>query len=282
MRRLHAIVAHYLLTPPQWCDQFQTMEEVVQEVTRWHRDRTPPFRTIGYHYVVGIEGEIVVGRLLEEVGAHVGGQNVGTVGVAYVGGLDEDGNSADTRTSAQRDAMHELFLELRARFGELLVVGHRDLAPSKCPGYDAGPDFLAWQTERKGREVPRIDLDKLPVPVAPRPEPLPLPASLRQPVEVLSSRRVHRALRTAGYDNHTILRIADALADRMEESEEAESVLRRSGLADLDILRIAAALEPAWRLAEAHSRELRVARYLYAVSRQTWVGVREAVRSVRP
>ena len=156
MRDIDGIVIHYLATPPGWCRQFETTDEVAAEVRRWHVEERG-FRDIGYHDVVGLDGSVAKGRPIEEAGAHARGHNARTIGIAYVGGLDEDGNAADTRTQAQKDAIFALIQGYRSRFGDLWVKGHRDLGNTECPAHDA----RAWWLARKSAaervaEVARI------------------------------------------------------------------------------------------------------------------------------
>lgn len=111
----------------------------VAEVDRWHRSRG--WHGIGYHFLIGIDGEVWEGRPLHRRGAHVSGHNAHTIGVAYVGGR-RAGQPADTRTPMQKLALRGLIDRLRRQFPTVRhVVGHRDLNPGKsCPCYDVGTD----------------------------------------------------------------------------------------------------------------------------------------------
>lgn len=77
-----------------------------KDIDRMHRDRN--FSMIGYHYVIDLDGTIEEGRPLSMEGAHCNTKgtsgisyNKHSVGICYVGGLDANGNPADTRTPAQ-------------------------------------------------------------------------------------------------------------------------------------------------------------------------------------
>lgn len=109
----------------------------VETVRKWHvEDRG--WSDIGYHYLIGLEGEIWDGRPVERTGAHVKGHNTGTIGVAYVGGLDSNGNPKDTRTSAQKAALTKLHRMLLKQFPSInKISGHRDYAAKACPCYEA-------------------------------------------------------------------------------------------------------------------------------------------------
>lgn len=106
------------------------------EVDRWHRQRG--WNGIGYHYLIHLDGSIEQGRPEERVGAHCKGYNACSIGICYVGGLDEAGRPADTRTNAQCHALRQLLLTLRQRYPHAAIRGHRDLNPQKaCPCFDA-------------------------------------------------------------------------------------------------------------------------------------------------
>lgn len=96
------------------------------------------FKDIGYHYYITRNGKVHPGRPPEQVGAHCKGHNRHSLGICYEGGLDAAGNPKDTRTPAQRDSLLALLGELKRRFPGALIVGHRDLDPTKaCPCFDA-------------------------------------------------------------------------------------------------------------------------------------------------
>lgn len=123
------IVVHCSATyPGQPCD--------AEIIDKWHCQQGNFM--IGYHYVVMPDGEVQHGRPLCYIGAHVRGYNYCSIGVCYVGGLDADGVTADTRTEAQKEALLRLLKYLKKKFPLARIVGHRDLAKGKaCPCFDA-------------------------------------------------------------------------------------------------------------------------------------------------
>lgn len=122
------------------------------DIDRWHKQRG--WKGIGYHFVVDLDGNVEVGRKLNEFGAHAYGYNKISVGICYVGGL-RDGKPADTRTDAQRKALRILVNHMRSQFPDAVVVGHRDLSPDvnhdgiiepwewlkACPCFDVSKDL---------------------------------------------------------------------------------------------------------------------------------------------
>lgn len=95
------------------------------------------FRDIGYHYYIMRDGTVHRGRPLEQVGAHCRNHNRHSIGICYEGGLDAEGRAKDTRTEAQKVSLSALVGELKERFPQALVVGHRELDPGKeCPCFE--------------------------------------------------------------------------------------------------------------------------------------------------
>lgn len=102
-------------------------EHTVKEIDGWHRARG--FKKVGYHRVIHLDGTVSEGRSEEEVGAHVAGHNVGSIGYSYVGGVDKNGKPKDTRTDDQKTTMLGLTERAIAKYNLKRVLGHRDLSP---------------------------------------------------------------------------------------------------------------------------------------------------------
>lgn len=132
MKKITEIIVHCTATP-------QGRPASVSEIDSWHRQRG--FDCIGYHYVVGLDGGVGAGRPESRQGAHCLGHNAVSIGVVYVGGLDKDGNPADTRTPAQKAALRTLLALLRRRYPQARIYGHRDFAAKACPCFDAKSEY---------------------------------------------------------------------------------------------------------------------------------------------
>lgn len=132
MRRIDKIIVHCTATP-------EGRDVSVKEIDLWHRQRG--FKGVGYHYVIGLDGTVDVGRPISEIGAHCSGYNSHSVGVCYVGGLDKDGRPKDTRTTRQKSALIELLTALREQFPQSRIFGHRDFAAKACPCFDATKEY---------------------------------------------------------------------------------------------------------------------------------------------
>lgn len=151
MRRIDYIAIHCSATP-------EGRTVTVDEITQWHKARG--FDTIGYHYVIYLDGSVHAGRPESEAGAHVAGFNSQSIGICYVGGLDaKTKKGKDTRTPAQKAAMKNLIDELLKKYPSASVLGHRDFSPDKnhngkieqwewmkdCPSFDVAAEYPQWK-----------------------------------------------------------------------------------------------------------------------------------------
>ncbi len=140
MRKIDEIIVH--------CTATRAGRAVsVKDVDAWHKERG--FAGIGYHYLVELGGNVDAGRPVERAGAHCKGHNQRSIGVCYVGGLNQTGKPADTRTPQQKEALKKLIERLRAEYGKLKVSGHRDYANKACPCFDARSEY----NEDSDREI---------------------------------------------------------------------------------------------------------------------------------
>lgn len=112
-----------------------------KDIDKWHRERG--FDEIGYNAVVDLDGTVEPGRSESKPGAHCKGHNSDSIGICYIGGLDEDGKPADTRTELQKAALAELVAGYKRRFPNAKVVGHRDMpnVHKACPCFDAKEEY---------------------------------------------------------------------------------------------------------------------------------------------
>ena len=103
-----------------------------RQIESWHHARG--WTGIGYHYVIEMDGKLVRGRPVEIQGAHALGHNEGSIGVCVVGW----NGGAYPWEPQQIEALRALCGAMRALRPELVIVGHRDVAPGAtlCPGLD--------------------------------------------------------------------------------------------------------------------------------------------------
>ena len=130
-RYINDIIVHCSATKP---DQ----DWGAAEVTACHQENG--WKTCGYHYVVKRDGSVERGRAISQPGAHCRGHNAHSIGVCYIGGLDEKGRAADTRTDAQRSALLQLLAKLTIVY-KCRIHGHRDYAAKDCPCFDVHQEY---------------------------------------------------------------------------------------------------------------------------------------------
>ena len=153
MKTIDAIVIH--------CSATRAGQDVrAADIDKMHQERG--FAMIGYNYVVDLDGTVEDGRPLTRDGAHCNtaglsgkSYNKHSIGIVYVGGLDENGNPADTRTPEQKQALADLVYRLINEYPIVEVIGHRDASPDKngngkiernewikqCPCFDVRAEF---------------------------------------------------------------------------------------------------------------------------------------------
>ena len=133
MRPLDKIILH--------CSATREGQHITVETMRqWHLKRG--WKDIGYHYVIYIDGSVHEGRPIEQVGAHTSGQNVGSIGICYVGGVEKDGKTPkDTLNELQETAMVNLIKALREEYGDMTLHGHNEFAAKACPSFKVYEKF---------------------------------------------------------------------------------------------------------------------------------------------
>ncbi|CBY83688.1 N-acetylmuramoyl-L-alanine amidase [Helicobacter felis] len=106
-----------------------------KDIDMWHKQRG--FKCIGYHFVILLDGTIEIGRALQQIGAHCKGHNKTSVGVCYIGGLDESGAPKNTLTDSQLTTLLTLCRELTQKYPRAKIYGHKDFNPAKaCPSFE--------------------------------------------------------------------------------------------------------------------------------------------------
>jgi hypothetical protein len=140
---------------------------------------------IGYHFLVGADGTLYEGRPYDLLGAHVGGQNSGNLGISFIGCFHTKGCDAmppTTPPAVMLDSAARLLGTLRELEGIALsratVKGHRDHqgASTDCPGDNlyAKIDQLIAQGQKVTLKSPAGTVT--PDPPKPTPDP-PKPAT---------------------------------------------------------------------------------------------------------
>ncbi|MGI5922023.1 MAG: N-acetylmuramoyl-L-alanine amidase [Syntrophomonadaceae bacterium] len=127
----------------------------VTEIHRWHLNQG--WSGVGYHFLIRGDGTVEEGRPLDTIGAHAEPQgNEDSIGVCLAG------NFMHTRpAAAQIDALVLLIKYLRKFYGrELIVIGHKDVIATACPGSCFPWDEL--YSRLKGEEADTLANESLP------------------------------------------------------------------------------------------------------------------------
>ena len=112
----------------------------VDTIRDWHLKRG--WADIGYHYVIDLNGVVHAGRPIEKTGAHTKGHNTGSIGICYIGGVEQDGRTPkDTRTEKQKDALDNLVFILTDIFFGATVHGHNEFASKACPSFNVQTEY---------------------------------------------------------------------------------------------------------------------------------------------
>ena len=106
-----------------------------------------------YHYYVRRNGDVI--PLLPETvqGVHARHYNYCSLGIVYEGGLDENGQAADTRTDAQKHSLYELLKDLTRDYPQARILGHCELprVAKRCPCYFPSKEYADLQPENRGQ-----------------------------------------------------------------------------------------------------------------------------------
>lgn len=145
-RRIDLILVHCTATP-------EGKDYTVSDIRQWHTAPKPKgngWSDIGYHYIIYRDGSVHLGRDVDIAGAHCEGYNSHSIGIVYVGGLENIPGkpvnqlpAKDTRTEAQKLALLDLLVKLRALYPNAKIAGHRnyDTKGKQCPSFDARNEY---------------------------------------------------------------------------------------------------------------------------------------------
>ena len=151
MRNIKVAVIHCSATP-----EGRDLKEADIEAMHAKRFKEIGGKHIGYHHLILLDGTDIQTKDYDFIGQHVAGANSETIGICYIGGLDKSGKKGkDTRTIAQRSAIHKRLIALKEQFPALKIRGHRDYSPDldgdgiiepfefmkECPCFDARKEY---------------------------------------------------------------------------------------------------------------------------------------------
>ncbi len=124
------------------------------------------WRSVGYHRLIGLHGEIHELAKFEDYTNGVKGHNSTTLHVCYIGGVEKDKlgkfHAKDTRTPEQKKSIIFVIQEMQqylskagVDISKIQIVGHRDFSPDQnhdgviaswerikeCPSFDAITEY---------------------------------------------------------------------------------------------------------------------------------------------
>lgn len=122
--------------------QKQTLKDLLNEF------KQKGWKNPGYHYTVFPDGKIEQLLPESEVSNGVQGYNSTAINISYVGGIDNKGRATDNRTEAQKTSLLTLLKDLKKKYPNAHIMGHRDIwgkNPAKwkkqCPCFDAEKEY---------------------------------------------------------------------------------------------------------------------------------------------
>ena len=103
----------------------------------------------------------------------VAGYNSTAINVCYIGGVNKQGRPVDNRTEAQKASLRKILKELKTRYPDAVIMGHREIwgsDPKKwhkmCPCFNAGEEYKHL--------MDKVDVPKPEQPITPEYEPKPI------------------------------------------------------------------------------------------------------------
>lgn len=133
MRNINYIVVHCTATPQN--TTIESIKKYWHEVLKWNAP--------GYHYIIKASGELVQLLPIDQISNGVAGYNSQCINIAYIGGIDNNGNPIDNRTPPQKEMLLRLLKQLKQQFPKAIIQGHRDFPGVKkaCPSFDAKNEY---------------------------------------------------------------------------------------------------------------------------------------------
>lgn len=105
-----------------------TAKETVEQIHNFHINNNG-WAGIGYHFYIRKDGIVYKGRDEKYAGAHCENYNSVSLGICLEGNFE-----IEQPTNEQIKSLSELLQHLKKKYGNVQVVGHRDLNATACPG----------------------------------------------------------------------------------------------------------------------------------------------------
>jgi N-acetylmuramoyl-L-alanine amidase len=133
MRQITHIVVHCTATGHN--TKIENIKKYWKEVLGW--------KVPGYHFIIEANGNITQLHPESLPSNGVAGHNSKLINICYIGGIDAAGKPFDNRTLNQKAAMIGMLKELKTRYPNAEIVGHRDFpgVTKACPCFDAKAEY---------------------------------------------------------------------------------------------------------------------------------------------
>lgn len=99
----------------------------IQDIHQWHLNNG--WTGCGYQYLIRKDGSVYRGRPEWAQGAHCKGYNAKSIGICLEGKFMEEDPALE-----QLNSLGELISDIRSRYGNIPVYGHKELNNTDCPG----------------------------------------------------------------------------------------------------------------------------------------------------
>ncbi len=144
MRKINRIVIHCTDT---------SINASIADIKKIFKDYG--WNTGGYHIIIDYKGTPHKMYDFDTVTNGAKGYNLNSIHIAYIGGKTSKGEITDTRSFEQKTTLRCLLKQLRSKYPNAQIIGHRDLSPDinnngtiekhefikKCPCFDAKIEY---------------------------------------------------------------------------------------------------------------------------------------------
>jgi N-acetylmuramoyl-L-alanine amidase len=123
-RNIRYIVVHCTSTPPE------TTLKPMLEIWRQGKENPP------YHYLIDRNGMVIQSLFENSIAHNDTPNNEECMHIAYLGGINKAGNSADTRSKGQKDALYDKLVALSNKYHNAVIVGKNELCETVSPCFN--------------------------------------------------------------------------------------------------------------------------------------------------
>ena len=127
MRKINKIVIHH-----------SQSRKTFDEIKKLHVNKYK-WNDIGYHFVIDKDGNVLNGRDINKIGAHVYGYNEDSLGICLIGNFD-----VEFPNHLQLNSLSILIKDLKSKFDIKEIKMHRDFpnVAKTCPGKNFNINML--------------------------------------------------------------------------------------------------------------------------------------------